>query len=61
MRDSRPPVELDSTLQFVLAADIPLQHRTVLVELLTRALREQGADASGRASLQTAGSMRMSW
>lgn len=48
VRGSQPPAVLDSTLQFVLAADIPLQHRTVLVELLTLALRQQDVAASDR-------------
>lgn len=48
MDGAQPPVGLDATLQFVLAADLPVQHRTVLVHLLKRALSEQGAGSSGR-------------
>jgi hypothetical protein len=46
MRGSQPPAVLNATLQFVLAADIPAQHRAVLVEMLTRALREEEAGSS---------------
>jgi hypothetical protein len=41
MRDSQTPAALNAALRFVLADEMPAQHKAVLIEVLTQALRNQ--------------------
>lgn len=41
MRDVRTPGAIRATLQYVLGCDAPAEHRTILIEALTRLLRDQ--------------------
>lgn len=41
MQDSQTPAALRSALQFLLTSDIPSQYKSVLIETVTQALRDQ--------------------
>ena len=41
MQDTQSPGAFRRTLQYVLSSDMPSQHRSVLIALLTQALRDQ--------------------
>jgi hypothetical protein len=43
MRDIHSPIALREALQYVMSDDMPSEHRAVLIELLTAALRAQDA------------------
>lgn len=43
MRSSQTPAALHAALQFVISAQMPSEHRAVLIEVLTQTLRDQEA------------------
>lgn len=43
MRSSQAPAALHSALRFVISAQMPAEHRAVLIEVLTQTLRDQEA------------------
>jgi len=44
MQDPYTSTELRATLQFLIGSDMPSEHKAVLIETLTRALRAQDAE-----------------
>jgi len=58
MQDSREPAALRAALQYVLSSEMPSEHKTVLIEALTRALR---AEDSARTAREAAASARSEW
>jgi hypothetical protein len=52
MRDAH---SLQTTLQYMMSSDIPSEHKMVVIELLTSALREQDAQRIEAASPQESG------
>lgn len=44
MRDPYTPTQLRATLQFLIGSDIPSEHKSVLFEMLTQALRAQDVE-----------------
>ena len=47
MQDTHTPGATRAALQYVLTSDMPSQHRAVLIELLTEALRNEDKDKEG--------------
>jgi len=43
MRPSHQPAALHAALRFVIASEMPAEHKATLIEVLTQALRDQGA------------------
>lgn len=43
MQDSRRPAALHAALRFVITADVPSDHKAILIELLLQALRDDEA------------------
>jgi hypothetical protein len=55
MRDSTRPAALHSALRFVITSDITAQHKAVLIEVLTQALRDEEAAALRLQATELAG------
>jgi hypothetical protein len=53
MRSSQTPAALHSALQFVISAQMPSEHRAVLIEVLTQTLRDLEATSVRRLAEQT--------
>ena len=54
MQDAREPAALRAALQYVLSSEIPSEHKTVLIEALTRALRAEDSERTAREAADTA-------
>ncbi len=50
MQDARDPAALRAALQYVVSSEIPSEHKTVLIEALTSALRAESERTSQRAA-----------
>jgi hypothetical protein len=48
MQDAREPAALRAALQYVVSSDIPSEHKAVLIEALTRALRAEDSERTAR-------------
>lgn len=44
MRDLQSPAAIRSTLQYVVSSDVPAEHKSVLIEAVTRLLRTQESE-----------------
>ncbi len=48
MQDAREPAALRAALQYVVSSEIPSEHKAVLIEALTRALRAEDCERTAR-------------
>jgi hypothetical protein len=56
MRDSRTPEAMRAALQYLLSSDVPTEHKFVLIETLTQAMRDwDSADVRRQAAEQASG------
>lgn len=56
MQDAREPAALRAALQYVVSSDIPSEHKAVLIEALTRALRAEDSERTAREAAEHASS-----